>query len=102
MADTSTDITTMTAEETVAYLRENPAQVDAVRDAEQAREHPRKTVLAALKDAEGIYDPVGDYPERPSSEAISDQRKQELTDAGLAVGEGDSWRVIDPAILPGS
>lgn len=63
----------LNADETIAYANENPNQREAVRAAEQARDKPRKTVLDALDDAPGEYDPVDTdaYPERPLSEALA-------------------------------
>jgi hypothetical protein len=39
-----------------------------------------------VDDPTAVYDPVGDYPERPLEEALSEPRKVELIALGVATG----------------
>lgn len=103
MSDTGTtiDLSTMTASETVTYLRQNPADIEVVRASEEARDQPRATVLAALDSTadDFVVDPVGDYPERPLEEALSDEAKAELVERGDATDKGGVFTIIDRTTL---
>jgi hypothetical protein len=66
-------------------------QIEGLEDTEVAKvgevvEKP----LDEQTDTEGVhlgpsFDAVGDYPERPYSEAVSDEQRQALADAGFPV-----------------
>jgi hypothetical protein len=106
MTDTSTTATLadLSADDAMALVRSDPTMIDAVADAEAARDKPRKTVLEAIEEVRAatapITDPVDDYPERPLAEALSDETKHQMVAMGHARDDGGEFAVTNPAVLP--
>lgn len=49
---TDNDLADATAEQVIAHLKSDPGSVDRIAAMEEAREHPRSTVLAAIERAQ--------------------------------------------------
>lgn len=98
MTDTSTN--ELTADEIVAHLRDHPEDADSVATVEERRDSPRVTVLRAV-DAARAATSVAPSEARPYPDAMTDAYKAELVAAGYAEGEGASFRITNPAAVPG-